>query len=115
MMFGVAWTAAQRHTGAKLRRVAMSRRLLLIALFVSTLSLAGCTDTCPFARDGVCDEDGPFPACSAGTDSTDCRGGTSGCSDTCEFAGDGECDDGGVNATTSVCDFGTDCSDCGGR
>lgn len=92
------------------------RLLAALTLAAGMLSLGGCNDNCIFALDGACDEDGPFPVCGAGTDSTDCRGdGGGGCSDTCTWATDGECDDGGANASGSACDFGTDCGDCGAR
>ncbi len=89
----------------------LSLRLTAVALFA--LAVPGCTNNCPFAYNGACDE----PAlCAAGSDSADCRGGGGGaCTDSCTYAGDGECDDGGPSATTSVCDLGTDCTDCGAR
>ncbi|MGL4960319.1 MAG: hypothetical protein ACRC67_03725 [Inquilinus sp.] len=77
-------------------------------------------DSCPFARDGECDEPGTGSgACAAGTDTTDCKAGqapaapakpSSGGDDSCQFAHDGECDDPGRG--TGLCTAGTDATDC---
>lgn len=89
--------------------------LLLLVLLFS----AGCTDTCPLANNGTCDEPGGggTSLCAAGSDTTDCRinNTTNGCTNTCSSSNDGECDDGGAGALFSVCDLGTDCGDCGPR
>lgn len=94
--------------------------------------LAGqmCTDNCPSARDGECDDGGPnslYAVCNLGTDCADCGVRTETdlegmlneagqlCSNACSTAHDNECDDGGPNSLYSVCALGTDCADCGPR
>jgi hypothetical protein len=97
--------------------------------------LAGCSDLCPWAFDGECDDGGPgadWAVCPYGTDCGDCGprdgagdpGGDPGgfpppgggwCSDDCPWAFDGECDDGGPDADWAVCPYGSDCGDCGPR
>ncbi|WP_225773256.1 hypothetical protein [Inquilinus sp. Marseille-Q2685] len=80
-------------------------------------------DSCPFARDGECDEPGVGSgACAAGTDTADCKarqgGGqppampapSAGGDDSCQFAQDGECDEPGRG--TGLCSTGTDVTDC---
>ncbi|MGK9165033.1 hypothetical protein KXR53_01980 [Inquilinus limosus] len=81
-------------------------------------------DSCPFARDGDCDEpDIGSGACAAGTDATDCKAkaGTGQApaapaapsaagDDSCQFAQDGECDEPGRG--TGLCSAGTDATDC---
>jgi hypothetical protein len=79
-----------------------------------------CTNTCPHADDGECDDGGPnslYSICAYGTDCNDCgpRPPIPGCSNTCPHANDGECDDGGPNSLYSICELGTDCADCGPR
>ena len=79
--------------------------------------VAVCNNTCAYAFDLVCDDDGvgsTFDVCEFGSDCSDC-GPRSPCTDTCTWSGDGECDDGGVGSINSVCDEGTDCTDCGPR
>ncbi len=92
----------------------------------------GCSDSCVFASDGICDDGGAnstWDVCQYGTDCSDCgvrstsSGQTSqsnnapatGCDNTCEFAFDGECDDGGYNSLWDICAYGSDCADCGAR
>lgn len=106
------------------------------------LGVEGCSDVCPYARDGECDDGGEgaaYALCALGTDCADCGARASGgteepppraipveedppapatdtsCLDSCRYAGDGECDDGGPGAVYAVCALGTDCSDCGPR
>lgn len=80
-------------------------------------------DSCPFARDGDCDEPGiGSGACAAGTDTTDCKAKqgaapaapaappTAAGDDSCQFAQDGECDEQGRG--TGLCTPGTDATDC---
>jgi protease YdgD len=78
-------------------------------------------DSCPFARDGDCDEPGiGSGACAAGTDTTDCKpkqgpgqapaAPKAGGDDSCQFAHDGECDEPGHG--TGLCTPGTDTADC---
>jgi hypothetical protein len=93
----------------------------------------GCSNDCPYASDGTCDDGGlgsTFEACGLGTDCDDCGvreggGGTDPgptpsdgelCDDSCLlFAPDGSCDDGGPGSFFGLCDLGTDCTDCGPR
>lgn len=83
-----------------------------------------CSDDCPTAFDGECDDggfDAMFIFCSFGTDCGDCGPRSSGdaplfaCFNDCVSAFDGECDDGGSGADFAICEFGTDCGDCGPR
>ncbi|EOD40044.1 hypothetical protein EMIHUDRAFT_260314, partial [Emiliania huxleyi CCMP1516] len=99
---------------------------------------AACSDACPHARDGECDDGGDgslYMACAHGTDCMDCGerphaspppstpaspSAASGlpaseCTDSCFHSNDGECDDGGHGALYSACDHGSDCADCGHR
>jgi hypothetical protein len=92
---------------------------------LSSEASAQCTNACPTAHDGECDDGGPgslYSICDYGTDCGDCgpRGAAmpvanTGCSNTCGTANDGECDDGGAGSLYSICDLGTDCNDCGPR
>eukprot|EP00966_Prymnesium_polylepis_P128239 2965964-Prymnesium_polylepis.1 len=90
-------------------------------------SAGGCSETCTYASDGMCDDGGPgaaYASCATGTDCTDCGsrtggpsfappmisstpstggGGGGGCSETCTYASDGYCDDGGPGAAYSSC------------
>jgi len=101
----------------------------------------GCSDTCVWAYDGVCDDGGAgaeYVDCEYGTDCADCGARAAGsappppppdsadpgapppatggaCTDTCFFAYDGICDDGGPGSVFADCAPGTDCGDCGPR
>jgi hypothetical protein len=94
---------------------------------------AGCSDSCYWAHDGICDDGGPgaeYIDCAYGTDCGDCGPRTGDgpdafpgepapggglCDDSCYWAYDGECDDGGPGALYVACAYGTDCGDCGPR
>ena len=80
-------------------------------------------DSCPFAKDGECDEPGiGSGACTAGTDATDCKAHPAGQTpavpappaasgdDSCQFAKDHECDD--PDGGTGLCAPDTDVTDC---
>lgn len=83
----------------------------------------GCTNSCPFAGDGECDDGGPdsnWDICICGSDCIDCGyrhtcHATNVCSNTCFWAADGECDDGEGGADFDFCGCGSDCLDCGVR
>jgi len=72
----------------------------------------GCTNTCQYASDDVCDDGGlgsTLSYCDYGSDCFDCdkRPETElACSNTCITANDGVCQN-------YDCEFGTDCADCG--
>ena len=90
--------------------------------------VAAGADSCPFAKDGDCDEPGiGSGACAAGTDTTDCKAKEGGAgqsvppqgggvapppnaADSCPFANDGECDEPGIGS--GACSAGTDTADC---
>ncbi len=83
-----------------------------------------CSEECPHAGDGVCNDGGPGAShwdCTYGTDCSDCgvRGWTADgepvCSNDCVDRGNDECDDGGPGALNDTCAYGTDCVDCGAR
>jgi hypothetical protein len=85
---------------------------------VSAGSSSGGSDTCRYANDGMCDDgsNGGTAYCTAGTDATDCGGGSSTCTanDSCRYAFDGECDDvtWGDGSHSGACAHNTDATDC---
>ncbi len=96
-----------------------SAALLLAA---PTEAAAQCTNSCPTAFDGECDDGGPgslYSICDLGSDCADCgprvAGGGGLCTNTCSTSNDGECDDGGPGSLYSICSLGSDCNDCGPR
>lgn len=89
-----------------------------------------CTNQCPYAGDGECDDGGPnalYSLCPLGSDCDDCGVrsasdyqsliGDDGlmCTNGCGSSNDGECDDGGPDSLYAICTLGTDCADCGPR
>eukprot|EP00966_Prymnesium_polylepis_P217420 5032093-Prymnesium_polylepis.1 len=90
---------------------------------------AGCTNTCSYVADGICDDGGPgsqYSACVLETDCDDCgvriapppppaAQGHASCTEACQYAMDGFCDDGGGGSQYSDCYLGSDCTDCGAR
>ena len=77
-----------------------------------------CSDDCPLALDGTCQDPGsPTAACELGQDCADCGVivAREACFDSCSTARNGICEDGAGSAAADHCPFGTDCEDCGRR
>ena len=82
-----------------------------------------CSEQCPLARNGLCDDGGPgaiSDLCRFGSDCGDCgvRPTPSErwvCVNGCADVPNGVCEDGGPNAVTNDCALGADCADCGVR
>jgi len=95
----------------RLQRSGIIGALVVFALCLALPTSANAdTDTCRWARDGVCDDPSYLTcdncACEIGTDGTDCGGNMFGARDSCRWARDGECDEPGL------CAVGTDTTDC---
>ncbi len=93
------------------RFVRLAAWIVLAGVVVAAGSPALADDSCPYARNGACDEEryGGPGVCTNGTDDSDCRAHAAG-NNSCQWAYDGECDH--PNIGTGACQNGTDQSDC---